>query len=252
MPAATVDGAAVAPRIRGFHSVRAVGTQPNAKLLPRFGPGAGRAFIGILLVAVGVSVGGCVSSEPQAAETNSAVEEESPAVGADVHQASLDFLAERFNLNPPPEVSVVRFITSDEYATVVSECMNSAGFDALARSDSGIDFSKVPVEIQSTQEFGESFYRCTAQFPIDVKFYEPLTAAQFEKLHAYLKNELPDCMKALGYDAAELPSLTVFKETYGTARRYDPYVNLSTLNEPEYLELHSVCPPTLPSSELYG
>lgn len=203
----------------------------------------------LLAGLLSVTLFGCAQTGGQPLPSASSTQ--STRTGAEVQKGNLEFLAQKFNLNPPPEVSVIRSVNPEEYASVQAECMNAAGYEVTARSDGGTDFSKVPANLQGTQEFGEAFYRCIAQYPIDPKYYVELNDLQLEKLYAYLRDELPSCMEGRGYEAANLPSLTVFKDTYGTSQQYDAYAKLPDLTEQAYLELYGACPPTLDSSELY-
>lgn len=200
-------------------------------------------------VLIGLVVSGCAAS-PSAAEPSN-----TPTQSADgdaIQKRSLEALAKQYELDPAPDVQVVRRVDKTEWASTQAECLQSAGFAVMARPDGGVDTKDVP-EAQLGKPFGLAMYTCMAQYPIDAKYYVPYTDKQLETVYKYLRGPFSECVANLGYAKPDLPSLGVFVDSYRSQDPFDPFGQIAAgISEDRWFALNQTCPPEPPSSQLFS
>lgn len=120
----------------------------------------------------------------------------------DAHIAEL---ARSLNIENPPDVSPIR---------TVSPAESQAAVDACLADDGWIENAEGWVVVPEGQDEASnlSIYICTAQYPIDPVFLEPLTQEQFGLLYDHWTNQMLPCVEAHGVvvDWGAIPSRETF------------------------------------------
>ena len=169
--------------------------------------------------------------------------------------ARLEELARDLMLDDPPrDAQFERYVTPDEWAPVMVQCLNEQGIPADVSRDGGIEYGDVPMEQAQTQS--EALYRCRVRFPTDPRYEQPLTPAQIRIVYDYQTGPLTDCLEREGYTVAPPPSAEAFISSY-----YDPETEVWSaypMDDPrlndmdEWYRLNEVCPQLPPNEELFG
>lgn len=163
-------------------------------------------------------------------------------------EASLAQIVEVWDMDDPPEVTPIRTVTPEEFQELLQSCMAAAGFPRqpdYAYSSGGQD-----------EAFALAWYTCTAQYPIDDLYTQPLTDAQMRFWYAYLVDDAVPCYRANGWPVEEssIPSEERFIATFGSMEGWAPYLSDHDDLTPEEVERiqTDVCPLWPPSEELYA
>lgn len=163
-------------------------------------------------------------------------------------QATLAEIAETWELSDPPDVTVIRTVSPEEFDDLLQSCMASAGFPRrpdYSYSSDGQD-----------EAFAIAWYTCHAQYPIDDLYTQPLTDAQMRFWYAYLIEDVVPCYRENGWqvDDASIPSEGLFIATFGTMDTWAPYLSDPTGLAPDEIERiqTDACPLWPPSEELYA
>lgn len=172
------------------------------------------AFFAVTLVAAS-TLAGCAAAPappaPNSTGSNSAVQ----AVIDDAWAA----LQAQYPNAARPQVEVVRMVTTDEWATVMVDCLEDEGYPyATAPGDGSVVWSDVPDA--QVEAFDIARFKCSAMYPRDPAHQEPLKESQLDRLYDYYSGEMTQCLTALGYDVPSAPSRETFRETYAT----DPWL----------------------------
>ena len=140
-----------------------------------------------------------------------------------------------------PDTTSIRIVSPDDWAGAITGCMNDGGFpEVAARHDGGVDAGAVNAEQQEAYDL--TYFACTAQYPVDPKYSEPLTDAQVERLYRYYKDDLAPCLEDQGFTISAAPSEQLFFETY-ESEPWIPYGEIIMLVSPEQLQnLQKSCP----------
>jgi hypothetical protein len=147
-----------------------------------------------------------------------------------------------------PTVAIERIIEQDEWAPVMAECLSGEGFADVVTAPDGTFSYDGPAS--QTQAYDRAVYVCTARFPINGKYYRPLSSAQLTKLYAFYVDEQTACLEENGYSVGDPPSLAQFLETVGTPRGWAPYSSVSYSTQSEWERINAACPQT-PGTNLY-
>jgi hypothetical protein len=164
-------------------------------------------------------------------------------------------LAERYRLDDPPQdVAFERYISPEQYATVMVPCLTEQGIPVRALADGGIAFDDIPQEQALLQ--AEAMYRCDVRFPTHPLFAEPLDDEQLRRLYDYLVNDLTACLENEGYASSSPPTIETFIASYSdpNAEVWTPFpVDDPQLQQPEEWDrLNEICPQAPPLEVLYG
>ena len=148
----------------------------------------------------------------------------------------------------------VRYIHPEEWAVVISACLEAAGWAVEITPDGGIQFPQVTPQQSTEMEAAADL--CRRMYPVDPRFRQPLTTAQLEYLYDwYVKEGIP-CLEAQGYSGFDPPSLDSFIESYGTEDTWSPYRDISTelqqLPAGGWYALNEDCPQNPPVNDLFG
>lgn len=140
-----------------------------------------------------------------------------------------------------PSVEVVRYVTPDEWAPAIAECMTAAGFEVRAHPDGGIGAELPPAGQEEAQAVAN--YTCMLQYPFDPIYTQPLNGEQQRYVYDYFVYELLPCLEGRGYPIDDPPTWQVFEETF-TSSQWTPYSEVTPPNsEVEWDELIAACPP---------
>ncbi len=202
------------------------------------------AFVGLVASIALLAIAGCSSSTVETL----APPQVPPLTATDLEaQATLDLERARtqylgaFPDADTPSVDRVRFITLNEWADVMAQCLTEAGFDAESAPDGGL-LSSAP----SGQElpYGLASYTCSAQYPIDPRENIALTTDQIRYLYDYYTLVATPCLEDLGFtDLPEPPSQQSYISTYESGPSWDLYSAVALqADEDEWYEANELCP----------
>ncbi|TFD56751.1 hypothetical protein E3T39_15555 [Cryobacterium suzukii] len=140
-----------------------------------------------------------------------------------------------------PEIDIVRFTDSDDWAITMESCMHDLGWpDMRATADGGVESGG----IQKSQAGAHAlaWYTCNAKYPMDPKFNVPLNDERLGKLFDYFTDELQPCLAAEGYDTPEAPSRETFIDTYAETGGWNLYEGVAGGGQSEWNTINKKCP----------
>lgn len=192
----------------------------------------------VMLVAL---VAGCSAtpaatpSTPQNSGTTGAAQ---PA--GDPNSQYLERLAEEYDLDPVPEVSVVKVVSAEERVAYVSECLAEQGF---VTDGTG---ARAYTEDQK-QAYGHAEYVCSAKYPLAPEDWGHVPS-QDERIryYHYWVDVLTPCYEDLGYEIPDPPSL----ESWLSGEEWAPYYYAAPEDAEAEKERDRLCPIEPPDS--YG
>lgn len=194
---------------------------------------------GAVLVLVSAGLAGCAAA-PEPPHDNFS------AVDLQAREAYLADLAASSGLVDPPGFPLVRFVASEEWASVQIDCLQQAGFPVKLLSDGvGIDVSDVP---EGQRAKGGTFflaqYECESKYTIDPATQQPLSDDALGELYDWYVSESVPCLEAQGIIGPEPPSRQVFIETSFTNEWWYPYIAVDAMAMPEaeWNALNAACP----------
>lgn len=203
---------------------------------------------------------GCSETDPHNEGQSGAPENNGQPLPQSEHEWQdlyLEMLSERAAYNrrfgmehPPDDVEFVRFIRSDEFGRIHSECIRGQGFQAEETFDGGIAFGDV-LQDQYVALL-EAEYRCLAQYPVHPRYHEPFDEGQIRILYDYDVTVLTPCLEAEGYFPGTPPSWETYLGTFGTGDHWMPYAAVQPDNDAEWQEINQLCPQSPPLVDLYG
>lgn len=164
-------------------------------------------------------------------------------------EAALEQIVATWGIEDPPEVAPIRTVSPEEFQDLFASCMAAAGFPQ--GGDGGYNSAG------QDEAFATAMYTCTAQYPIDDIYTEPLTDAQMRFWYSYLVEEAVPCYESNGWpvEQSSIPSEELFIATFGTADGWAPYVSPPPTGmspaETERIQTET-CPVWPPSEELYS
>ncbi|SEB99705.1 hypothetical protein SAMN04489844_1474 [Nocardioides exalbidus] len=154
--------------------------------------------------------------------------------------------AEAIGLEDPPKVDLVRWITPEEWASALRECLTNAGFPVGYTTDGGISSANIPGEQTPALEL--AMYVCMGEYAIDPRYSEELNTEQRGILYDYQTTYYVSCLKKLGIEVSKPPSREVFMAT-ADGDGWMPQLELPRDKGPE---ANTACPVLPPSNVLYG
>lgn len=137
---------------------------------------------------------------------------------------------------------------------VVNECLAEEGWHPTA------DGSGTYFEYPASQEeaFNLASYTCSARYPVEQKYMEPLSDEQARMLYSHYVDVLTPCLEREGYQVdGEPPSVEVF---VADPTAWDPlteveqqlFEDIASGKYASYLDFETVCPPAPSDDVLYG
>jgi hypothetical protein len=173
-------------------------------------------LLGLVLLLSAV-VGGC-SSSPEHRSTPSASSSKSPASAqlAEQRQQILD----QYPNAQIPKTHVIREVSLQEWATVVSACMTAAGFPTTADAN-GQATGVVAAGQDEAHQIAT--YVCQVEYPLQAKYTTPLDSSQLKRLYVYYTGDLTKCLEKHGVTVPTPPSFQTFSQQYNGSNAWSPY-----------------------------
>jgi len=172
------------------------------------------------------------------------------------NQESLRSAARDLAIEDPPQVSIVRIVSQQEWPEAQRTCLTAQGFDAVA-SGGGLDLSRIP-EAQKGPDspLNRAVYECQAQYPVDPRYTVAPNRAQLEVMYAYFVDETIPCLAEQGVTSLqEPPSAGAFLDASENAGRvaWSPYADeyFLAVSPGEWEQLDSACPSQVPLDLLW-
>ena len=141
-----------------------------------------------------------------------------------------------------PQVELERVIPEAEWALVMDECLDAEGFPDVSATAEG---ALVADGTTGGQAYEFAMYICSARFPIDPQFFEPLSNEQVGIVYDYFVGPLTGCLEGEGW-SIQKPTLTRedFVESWEGLPVWSPYddVDITTITGDEFDDLLAVCP----------
>lgn len=161
-----------------------------------------------------------------------------------LYEGWLDGFAAQSMVDDPPEVDLVRFVTTAEWPQAQASCLSGSGF-SFAVSGGGIEVvGEVPP--QQANALNLAVYRCGAMYPADPRTQIPLPRVRAELQYHYWADTVAPCVRAQGIDPGDAPSLEVWvDEYYVNPPAWDPF-DAAAGSEEQLDLLYDACPRDAP------
>jgi len=114
-----------------------------------------------------------------------------------------------------PQVERVRYVSLEEWDDAIAECLQREGYSQVAVGPTG-GVSYEGIADSQMQAFAIAQFSCSVQYPVDPKYFQPLTEEILTRLYDYSVGELTQCVEDLGYEVSAAPSLRTFVDSYST------------------------------------
>jgi hypothetical protein len=191
-----------------------------------------------------LALAGCTS--PESAGSEYVGEVVAPTYsGAQLREMRMEdlaALAKVFNIEAPPEVDLVRFVSPNEWLPAQLECLTEEGFPVTSTPD-GQGISGAAVRPEQADAYKLAMYICQAQYSQDPRYSAELNESQLEYLYWYYSGPLRTCLADQGHDIGTPPTFTVFLDSF-SGNAWTPYGILGEQGVPgdEVLRLMGICP----------
>jgi hypothetical protein len=147
-----------------------------------------------------------------------------------------------------PSVTRIRFITTDEWPTVMAACLTEAGFPTIAGEEG------IPSTPPTGQEQGWALaaYTCSAQYPLDPHLTRALTDDQKRYIYEYWVQVAVPCMREHGFDeVSTAPSMQTFLDEWAQPGSWTPFFEVAMQASTEVADaINDDCPQDPPG--LFG
>lgn len=216
------------------------------------------ALAALLLLAAGCAPGPSpTAADAGATSTGSALADWRPSTPIPVvvmsdserkhlNDLRLQNLAEMLHVSDPPHVEAVRWIYPEEIGSVVGGCLREAGFVVSPAAD-GRGFQADAGTEAQLPILNLEWYRCSAMYPTDPRARgNSWTIAQETIAYEYLTEALIPCLKDIGADPLDAPSLSVYLADQASWRYPDPGGQ-----QTQQIWFRS-CPPSPPTRAILG
>lgn len=163
------------------------------------------------------------------------------------NKAHLDRLATSLGIVDPPTLEPVQWIYPEEVGNFRVACLRAQGFNAES-SSGGRGYKADSGSMSQKGAFDLATFKCSAQYPIDPRMQTSTwNRAQHTVVYEYLTESLIPCLRRLGANPDEVPSLEVYLTDPNNFWMYpDP-------GSEERMELwYSTCPIDPPSRVILG
>lgn len=139
-------------------------------------------------------------------------------------------------LDDPPQVEIVSYLSSDEWGAAVSGCMNAEGYDNYVASADGFFF---PARDDGDSAEALALYTCIGRYPVEGDFSAYANRAQLEFLYDYFQDSLIPCIESNGLDVPNTAPTRAQFVAFTVVPRWHPY-NAMEVRPP--LEVLERCP----------
>ncbi|MDN5771558.1 MAG: hypothetical protein L0H24_11770 [Microlunatus sp.] len=163
------------------------------------------------------------------------------------HQARLVQMAKSLGIKDPPKIDPLQWIYPEEVGTFRVPCLRAQGFQAWPSAD-GRGYKTDMGSVSQQEAYNLASYTCNAQYPLDPRADPSIwTRDQHTVVYQYLTDSLIPCLRRIGANPAEAPTLPVYLANPGTAWEYpDP-------GGRERMELwYGTCPIDPPTKVILG
>ncbi len=189
-----------------------------------------RVAVGVAALLVTAVLAGCAAHDSDSVQPTPNVLSQTDKDR--ITQATLDQLWTESGLpdtQRPTNISRVRYITLDEWADVMADCMTKQGAPTEA-DQGGLTYRSTDA---TDGQYALARYVCESMYPTDPVMLSPLNVSQLRYLYSYYIGPFRECIKKHGYDISEPPSEKVFVENY----RRTPWNPLNGQNDPALSQL---------------
>lgn len=114
-----------------------------------------------------------------------------------------------------PQVDRVRYVSLEEWDDAIVDCLQREGYSQVTVGPTG-GVSYEGIADSQMQAFQVAQFTCSMQYPVDPKYFQPLTEEILTRLYDYSVGELTQCVERLGYEVSAAPSLRTFIDSYST------------------------------------
>ena len=153
-------------------------------------------------------------------------------------------------LRPPaPEV---HYVTGEEWARFLADCMNVAGFDNYTASGGGLGTEFVVRPADEAQREVISFYLCQSAVALEGQDDFWFNPAEVEYSYDYYQEVLIPCLASHGVVVFQAPTWSEFVDANG---QWNPYFAVSSATKPRLVADDSIlaeCPATPPGMTDWG
>lgn len=144
----------------------------------------------------------------------------------DVESLRREYLAtyaEIAGIDDPPEVEVVREVSTSEAPQTKADCMVAAGYPVRVSQEGIILDGEVPDD--QIHAYNLQMYVCSAQYPTDPRVGSVLPRVRAEMQYEYLTATVVPCLEGLGFSPEAAPSQQVWLDGYygASTELWDPY-----------------------------
>lgn len=171
-------------------------------------------------------VGNVAPSSASGAATSDSTSSEVREDGLQIvtHEERLHDYAFLAGIDEPFPVEIVRTVSPEDWADARVACLQEAGWVASIDPASG----GIRTEFHTSQEeaFAEADYICMAQYPHDIKYDQPYTKEQVQKIYDFMAGPARQRRMDKGVEVAELPS---FDTVWGEYRSTEGFATLLAL-----------------------
>ena len=197
-----------------------------------------------LLAAVLLCSGCSDSIESSTAEKTTSPQQET------ADKASLEWYADFYRIENPPEVKVVRWVDDEEYDVVHHQCLADAGFP--------FEFGDSEISDEEEALYNNAAYTCHAQYPVKVHPKDKEWGKkEIKRQYEWTVDFLIPCLAEQGFTAEDVPSEATFIDTWESDPYYPArYVELPAENmkpseqNRRMLDIDYTCPQIIPNEIL--
>jgi hypothetical protein len=153
---------------------------------------------------------------------------------------------------PPPAVSVERWVDVDEQLQVTTDCLKIYGIDGIEITAGGWSYQgDDPAIVDRVQR---AQWECHQRYPLalDATRAWYLSEAQLDYIYRYFESRLVPCLRLEGYEVRPMPDHATFMETSVHSPAWNPYYELTPMPNQgdEWLPIAVACPPPVMATGL--
>lgn len=216
--------------------------------------------LGACLLAV-AAVAACQSSYVDANTTSPGGHTTDANPGGGLHAAypsgvpatydeDMEQLANGMRLADPPAVQPIRAVGFTELPQVMATCLTEAGFPTSV-SESGEEWEGEGTKSQAGARLAAE-YVCLGLYPLAEIYSRPWTPDQVAQYRDWMVQETLPCIRDLGYEAPQDPTLEDIAAQEALGRLWDPMLLLPGNNRQAIDDVLDRCELEPPPDEFYG
>ncbi len=192
---------------------------------------AAAAAASVLLLALGA---GCAAPSGDAEDSLAATVRDRDRAAAESFEVDLEraarYLRDRWGPVTLPETPIERWVAANEWAQVMSTCLEGEGLVGARPADDGerIDFSDVDAEGPRELFLADvAVLVCQSRYPSRNWYAAEVADIEVPWAWQYSRDVLVPCLLASGLRPPPLPSEADFVEQWGGADGWNPYAPLA-------------------------